>query len=165
MALHDILTGLPNRELFMDRFTSEIKKAHRNDTNFALLFFDLNDFKSVNDKYGHEVGDAVLIEFSKRLSLTLRESDTVARWGGDEFLAILPDIKDKEISAVIDKILDQLKENFVHNDLKLELKTSIGISCFPSDGNSPDDLISKADKAMYKSKKSKLDYCKYEQLT
>ena len=165
MALHDVLTGLPNRELFMDRFSREIKKAHRSDTNFALLFFDLNDFKDINDKYGHEAGDAVLIEFSKRLSLILRETDTVARWGGDEFLAILPETNAKEIDVAIDKILNKLKEDFTYNDFTLELKTSIGVSCFPSDGNSTDELICKADKAMYESKKSKKDYCKYEELT
>ena len=164
MALHDGLTGLPNRELFMDRFNSEIKKAHRESKKFALLFFDLNNFKAVNDNYGHEMGDAVLIEFAKRLSLTTRESDTVARWGGDEFLAVLSNMNDREIKVVIDKISQHLEEPVIYNNHSINLKTSIGVSYFPEDGETPDSLISKADKAMYKSKKSKLSYCEYKQL-
>lgn len=166
MALHDNLTNLPNRMLFLDRLSSEIKKAKREDKIFAVLFFDLNGFKSINDKYGHEAGDIVLKEFSERVSSLLRASDTLARLGGDEFVGIISDITNiGEIDFVIDKIHDTLDEPVIYNDKEITISTSIGVSIFPDDGDLVDILMLKADNAMYKSKKSGQKYCKYIQDT
>lgn len=105
ISLLDPLTNIPNRALFLEKLESEIKKAQRNNNSFAVLFFDLNKFKNINDDYGHEAGDKILVEFSQRVSSVLRASDTLARLGGDEFVAILGALKDaEELDIVIHKI-------------------------------------------------------------
>ncbi|QSZ40784.1 diguanylate cyclase [Sulfurimonas aquatica] len=163
-ALHDSLTNLPNRTLFLDRLESEIKKSQRLEKTFALLFFDLDKFKVINDTYGHQLGDAYLIEFSKRVSKALRASDTCARLGGDEFVAILSNMKGfDQIETILNKITESLKEEFRFGEHSLKMKASVGISLYPDDGDDGDILLLKADNAMYKCKKSGETYCRYIQ--
>ena len=163
MSLHDLLTNLPNRTLFMDRLNKEIKKAKRDNKSFAVVFLDLNRFKEINDEFGHEAGDTILIEFAKRLNSVLRDSDTLSRYGGDEFLLILSDIINIiQIEAVVDKIYLVLQDSVIYADEKINMSTSIGVSFYPEDGKDCDTLILKADNAMYKAKKNKMKYCKYK---
>ncbi len=164
MSLHDSLTGLANRELFVDRLRLLIQKAKRNKDTIAILFFDLDDFKVVNDKYGHHIGDQVLKEFVLRVSTALRESDTLARFGGDEFLAILPNMKDENIEPIIDKILLSLQDPLEIDEITIELSSSIGVSFCPSDSTDVDELLLQADKAMYACKKSKKSFCIYKEI-
>ncbi len=164
MALHDSLTNLPNRMLFLDRLSTEIKKSKREDRIFAVLFFDLDKFKEVNDKYGHEAGDLVLVEFSKRVSGHLRASDTLARLGGDEFVGIISDITHiSEIDLVVEKIHTTLEQAVVYNNHSIYINTSIGVSIYPDNGVNVDVLMLKADNAMYRCKKNSEKYCKYNE--
>jgi diguanylate cyclase (GGDEF)-like protein len=166
ISLLDPLTNIPNRALFLEKLESEIKKAQRNNNSFAVLFFDLNKFKNINDDYGHEAGDKILVEFSQRVSSVLRASDTLARLGGDEFVAILGALKDaEELDIVIHKIDYILEKEVEYGAISLKIETSIGVSIYPEDGNSGDILILKADNAMYKSKKNNQKYCKYRHET
>lgn len=161
-SLHDALTGLPNRTLFLDRLENEIRKSKRTNKLIGVLFFDLNKFKKVNDDYGHVVGDAYLVEFAARVSAALRDSDTCARLGGDEFVAILTDLQSEdEIEIIIDKIHESLGKIFSYEQHQLQIKSSIGASLYPDDGTNADILILKADNAMYKSKKNDKKYSRY----
>ena len=153
-AHYDTLTKLPNRVLFQDRLTQAIAKAKRNNTKFALLFVDLDNFKDINDTYGHESGDAVLIEVARRLKNCVRESDTVSRLSGDEFLIILEDFDSKESISTIAKLLvDALQVPIAFQDKELVVTCSIGISIYPDDSQEQDTLIKYADRAMYNAKK------------
>lgn len=155
MALHDILTGLPNRVLLMDRITQAIALAHRNKRRVAVLMLDLDRFKSVNDSYGHYVGDRLLETVAKRLKSCLRESDIVARWGGDEFVICLPEVDNEEgVQEVAKKILVSLSEALVIEGHQLQTCASIGICQYPMNGESPEALLEIADDAMYEAKKS-----------
>lgn len=161
-SLHDGLTNLPNRSFFLERLNKEIHKSKRQNKIFAVLFFDLNKFKIINDTYGHTLGDAYLIEFAKRISSAMRSTDTCARLGGDEFMALLPNLKSlDEIDIVIDKIYTALDVPFEYDFNTLTMAASIGVSVFPNDGENADLLILKADNAMYKCKKSENKYCRY----
>ncbi len=161
-SLHDALTDLPNRTLFLDRLENEIRKSKRNNKLLGVLFFDLNKFKNINDDYGHAFGDAYLVEFSRRVSGALRDSDTCARIGGDEFVAILADLQSQdELETIIDKIHDSITEVFSYEEHQLPIKASIGASLYPDDGIDADVLILKADNAMYKSKKNNKKYSRY----
>ena len=152
-AHYDTLTKLPNRVLFQDRLTQAIAKAKRNNTKFALLFVDLDHFKDINDTYGHEAGDGVLIEVARRLKNCVRESDTVSRLSGDEFLIILEDFDSKESIAVIAKLLvDALQVPIKFQDKELLVTCSIGISIYPDDSQDKDTLVKYADRAMYNAK-------------
>jgi diguanylate cyclase (GGDEF)-like protein/PAS domain S-box-containing protein len=152
-AHHDSLTGLPNRTLYQDRIERAIQKAKRSQKYFMLLFIDLDHFKEVNDSLGHDVGDEVLLEVSKRLSQCIRAEDTLARLGGDEFTILLEDIeKIQDVSIVAQKILHIFKEPFIEGKHKLYLSCSIGISIYPDDGIEANDLLKYADNAMYKAK-------------
>jgi len=155
MAFYDVLTGVPNRALIYALLEKEIQKAQRKGSPFALFFIDLDNFKAINDTYGHHVGDQVLIEFAQRLQATLRESDTIGRLGGDEFLLIAADIEDTSaVTVLAQKILQLFKEPFViEKEYAIKLSCSIGISCFPRDATSMEELIRDADKAMYSIKK------------
>lgn len=153
MATHDALTGLPNRRLFNDRIELEMAHAKRQQTYLAVLLLDLDNFKDVNDSLGHSVGDLVLIEVGTRLQDILRESDTVARMGGDEFMIILPEIEvKKNIEGTIKRVLETISQPITIQDYIIELKTSIGIAFYPDDGNDVDTLIKNADIAMYRAK-------------
>ncbi|MEO1938590.1 MAG: GGDEF domain-containing protein [Sulfurimonas sp.] len=154
-AHYDPLTKLPNRFLFYDRLSQAIIKAKRNKTRFALLFVDLDSFKEINDTYGHEVGDAVLIEIAKRLKTCVRESDTVARLAGDEFLILLENFHSKKSIATVAKLLVQTLQMPIElEDKELRVTCSIGITIYPNDSNDAQRLIRYADYAMYQAKKT-----------
>jgi diguanylate cyclase (GGDEF)-like protein/PAS domain S-box-containing protein len=153
LAHHDPLTNLPNRLLFNDRLQHAIHHAHRQHSQLALLFLDLDRFKNINDSQGHPVGDRLLQEVAQRLSACVREDDTVARLGGDEFTIILDSIYDTEsIGRVARKILATLSKPFRLNEDEIYLTTSIGISLYPRDGRDATTLIKNADVAMYRAK-------------
>jgi diguanylate cyclase (GGDEF)-like protein len=155
IALYDTLTGLPNRFLLEDRLRQAALYADRNRTSFSLMFVDLDDFKPVNDTYGHAVGDELLKQVANRLKECLRKHDTVARTGGDEFVIVLEDVESaKAASLVGEKILEELALPISVRAHTLEISCSIGISMYPSDGNDIATLTANADVAMYQAKKS-----------
>ena len=152
-AYHDSLTGLPNRRLGEDRLSSSTSRALRSGYKTAVLWIDLNKFKQVNDQYGHPAGDEVLRQAARRLAGRLRASDTLARMGGDEFMVILEDIKERQIAeATAIDLLDVLSQPMQIEDIEVAISASIGISLFPEDGNTVDSLAQHADRAMYAAK-------------
>ena len=154
MASHDVLTGLPNRALLHDRMQQAIAFAHRNRRRVAILFVDLDFFKSINDTLGHHIGDQVLKTAAMRLQQCLREGDSVARLGGDEFVLILPLVDDSsDVARVARKALAILAQPFRVEGNELHLSGSIGISVYPDDGLAFDSLLRAADTAMYHAKK------------
>ncbi len=149
-AFHDPLTGLANRLLFMDRVDHTLK---RRQGNAVVLFVDLDDFKPINDTYGHDAGDAVLMAAAERLRGSLRAADTAARLGGDEFAVLLVDIADEHIGVVADRIIDNLLRPLDFGDRTLDVKASLGIATAQSGaGVTADELVRNADVAMYVSK-------------
>ena len=152
-ATHDTLTGLPNRQLFLDRFNHAAKLACRNDQRLALFFLDLDHFKNVNDSLGHPIGDKLLQQVAKRLLLCVRTSDTVSRQGGDEFIVLIEAIESSDLAAQLaEKILAAIGETYAVDQHELTIAASIGISVYPDDGIAIDDLIKNADAAMYLAK-------------
>lgn len=152
-ANYDELTGKPNRRLFLDRLNQETKKARRNNTKIALLLIDLDNFKYVNDSLGHDQGDNLLIEVANRISSCIRETDTLARIGGDEFTIILSDINHLHVvDNIMQNILNKLYFPFQLGLEKCFVSASIGISVFPDDGMEIDELFKNADLAMYQAK-------------
>jgi diguanylate cyclase (GGDEF)-like protein/PAS domain S-box-containing protein len=161
-AHHDLLTGLPNRRLFLDRLEQEIKHAKRSNLPLAVLFMDLDGFKEVNDSFGHETGDLLLCEVTKRLSDCVREGDTVARMGGDEFTVILTGAKQrKDVEPVARAIIDALATPFTVAGKSIRISVSIGITFYPQDESSPATLLKAADQAMYTAKKSGSDRMRF----
>ena len=161
-AHHDNLTGLPNRTLFKDRLSQTIISSNRHEKEFALLFIDLDKFKTINDSLGHNIGDKVLIEAALRLRKCVRDEDTIARLGGDEFTIILQGIKSiQDISNISEKIINEMREPIVIKAHTLYISASIGISLFPKDAKSSDELIKYADTAMYKAKEDGRDTYQY----
>lgn len=158
LATYDNLTGLPNRMLFYDRLRQAINLAGRNRHEMSLLYLDLDKFKAVNDTLGHDAGDEILKSAAERIQRQVRESDTVARIGGDEFAVILPRIAGQQDAATVArKIIDALLAVFELSGEKREkahIGASIGIATFPADGADTDALIKVADGAMYKAKQS-----------
>lgn len=153
LAHHDQLTQLPNRKLFQDRLHQALALSLRNSHEVGLLFLDLDRFKSINDTLGHDAGDLLLQQVAERLTHCLRESDTVARIGGDEFTVLLPMLHDRhECQIVAEKIIQQFSEPFVLNGTAVETGTSIGIAICPQDGSTNDELLRQADQAMYRAK-------------
>ncbi len=153
LAHHDQLTGLPNRQLFNDRLTHAIIQSARSKTKLALLFIDLDRFKGVNDTYGHDVGDKLLIEIAERILGRVREGDTVARLGGDEFTLILPEIKEAANAVhIAQTILDHIDQPVFVDGHDCSVGASVGISFFPEDGADPGTLLRHADIAMYRAK-------------
>lgn len=151
----DALTELPNRELFMDRFTQAIANAKRHDCHMALLFVDMNNFKAVNDTLGHAVGDQVLKQVAHCMASAVREADTASRHGGDEFLILLSDIAQaSDAMLVAQKVAAALGRPCRIGDQLLRMTASIGISLYPHDGDTPELLIDRADAAMYRAKQS-----------
>jgi diguanylate cyclase len=149
-ATHDALTALPNRLLFMDRLGREIARAERDGHGFSVLLLDLDRFKLINDTLGHGTGDRLLALVARRLTANLREVDTVARTGGDEFLVLVTGTRDELIVASIAaKIGKALAQPFSVNDIEVHSSASIGISVYPSDGTTADALVAHADEAMY----------------
>ncbi len=153
LAQHDFLTNLPNRLLLNDRITQAISQAERHGTHLALLFLDLDNFKHINDSLGHAIGDKLLQSVARRLSSCVRNSDTVSRQGGDEFVVLLTEDSDREGASVIaDKVLDMLSMSHFISGHDLHVTTSIGISIYPTDGRNAETLIKNADTAMYQAK-------------
>lgn len=156
MAYHDALTDLPNLQLFRDRLTQSLHAAQRHGGGLALLYLDLDGFKPVNDLHGHAAGDAVLREVAQRISGLLRKSDTVARIGGDEFAVILAEPGDAA-GTVAEKCREAICRPIAFDGREVLVGVSIGMAHFPADGRTEDDLLKKADDAMYRVKRSGQD--------
>lgn len=155
LALYDALTGLPNRKLFHERLNHAILKARRDHGKVGLLFIDLDKFKPVNDAYGHAIGDLLLKEVAVRLQHCMRASDTVARIGGDEFVALLDEIDGREgAGKAAGKILHALTQPFEVAGHQLEIAASIGVAILPEHGEDENALMRSADMAMYDAKNS-----------
>ena len=154
MAHSDELTGLPNRMLFFDRLEQAMIRARRKGSRFALLFLDLDGFKAVNDRHGHQVGDELLRVAAHRVTFCVRESDTVARLGGDEFLIILNDLNHwEEPGVVARKLLEVFVAPIGIGELLCRVGLSIGVGIYPDDGEQAQKLIACADAAMYRAKR------------
>jgi len=153
MATHDDLTGLANRGLLKDRINMAIELHQRQSLLMAVLFLDLDGFKSVNDTYGHDVGDELLILVAKRLQSCVRTSDTVVRFGGDEFVLLLTGLHhSNEAAFVADKVLQQLQSSFELSSTTVQISCSIGIAMYPNDGSNDTELLKVADTLMYQVK-------------
>ncbi len=154
-CVYDALTHLPNRALFNDRLKQAIAAAHRNKARLALMFIDLDKFKPVNDTYGHGVGDLLLKDVALRIQDCLRDSDTAARIGGDEFVILLPAIEtQRDASKVGEKILHALNQPFALAGHTLNISASIGVAVYPEHGSEEKLLVKSADIAMYHAKKN-----------
>ena len=158
-SLHDALTGLPNRALFYDRLEHGLEQAKRHGWILAVMFLDLDKFKQINDEHGHDIGDKVLLTIAERLKQNTRSDDTICRFGGDEFLYLLMEIKnEREVIKIIKKLIKTVElpcDDILPN---LVVKLSVGVSLFPKNGDNLDVLIKNADEAMYAAKQSKLGY-------
>lgn len=152
MANYDGLTGLANRNLLNDRMSQAFASAHRQHTKLAVMYLDLDNFKDINDGYGHAVGDIVLKSTAERLLSCVREGDTIARQGGDEFILLLSDIDVYGTLKVAEKLLARLSAPYIHEGNELFISASIGIATYPADGDSMDMLLKNADAAMYTAK-------------
>ena len=155
IANYDVLTSLPNRRLFSDRLAQAIKQAMREDKRFALFSLDLDRFKKVNDKLGHGAGDLLLKQAGERIKACVRDMDTVARMGGDEFTIILTNVGHAEqVKIVADKMLNELSKPFQIKNELVDISASIGITLCPQDGMEPEALLGQADQALYDAKNS-----------
>jgi diguanylate cyclase (GGDEF)-like protein len=152
LAHHDSLTTLPNKNLFLDRFKQSIKYAKREHQSLAVLFLDLDRFKDVNDTYGHDIGDELLKKISIRLRSCIRDEDTLARIGGDEYTILLPNTNQVSVVKVVEKIFKEMNKPFLILDVDIHTTFSVGISLYKQDGETPDILLRNADTAMYKAK-------------
>ena len=152
LATHDVLTGLPNRTLFNDHLRHALALARRGGGRVALLFVDLDDFKTINDTLGHDVGDALLVQAAQRLRGAVRDVDTVSRLGGDEFTIVLTDCDAEGAAHAARRIIDELGASFVVGDRKLFVTASLGAAFFPEDGEDSAELLRAADSAMYRAK-------------
>ncbi len=155
MAQHDPLTNLPNRALFADRLDHALRSAQRHRQQLALMFIDLDNFKVVNDHYGHELGDELLKQVSQVMTVNLRAADTVARMGGDEFVVLLDDITGRdEALKVAEKIRHACSQPFQVRQIPMHISTSIGLALYPHDAQTDADLVRAADQAMYRAKEA-----------
>lgn len=153
LAYHDTLTGLPNRGLLYDRLGVAVRQAHRRGSGIGVLFIDFDGFKAVNDSYGHDAGDRLLVELASRLRDGVRAGDTVARLGGDEFVVLLDGATGPEDAArVAAKVLEAVRAPFRHGGHDLAVTASVGVSTYPEDGASAEALLRSADAAMYEAK-------------
>jgi len=150
LATHDYLTNLPNRMLFADRFNQATARSLRSGKNFAVISVDMDQFKSVNDTYGHQAGDEVLIEVGKRLTTTMRGTDTCARIGGDEFAIIAEEIHNKsDVIRIMEKICQALQPKITVENREIQTSASMGGSIYPQHGENLEELMKAADKALY----------------
>jgi diguanylate cyclase len=157
IAYHDELTGLPNRRLLQDRFKQAVAQAARQYKQVVVMLLDLDGFKSINDSLGHPVGDHLLQQVAKRLKSCVRVADTVCRYGGDEFVVMLPEFEDGDTAAAVaEKIRAQLEIPYVLNDELVTVRASIGVAEYPGDGSNYRALIKQADIAMYRAKADNL---------
>jgi diguanylate cyclase (GGDEF)-like protein/PAS domain S-box-containing protein len=155
LANYDVLSGLPNRYLLNDRLDQALNLAQRHQTKLAVLFIDLDHFKNINDSLGHDIGDELLKAVAQRLKACLRRSDTIARQGGDEFIALLGDLNSEdEVTFVAEKMIESLRSEFKIGELQLSISLSIGVSIYPDDGETAVQLLRNADMAMYRAKDS-----------
>lgn len=162
LARHDALTGLPNRRLFQERLDNALARSQRSGKRFALLFIDVDKFKSINDRWGHDAGDEVLKVIAKRLVSNTRKADAVARIGGDEFVVLLDSPANQEdIVAIAEKLLESVRCPIQHNGTELQVGFSIGISQFPDNGTTATELMTSADHAMYEAKSAGRDGFKF----
>jgi len=166
LATHDALTGLPNRTLFYERFEIALSNKQFNDITMVVISLDLDKFKIINDSLGHDIGDRVLVAAATKMKGLLRKGDTVARFGGDEFVLLLREISPKvDAIKVIGKILNGFRQPFIIGEHKLNLTASIGIAHYPEDGKDIKDLITKSDQALYYVKRNGGDnYQRYAEL-
>ena len=158
LAYHDPLTGLPNRSLFFDRLILALAQAHRYNHRAAILFLDLDRFKNINDSLGHSMGDALLRMAAERIRLCLTDGDTVARFGGDEFTVLIPQLDHiEEAAKIAERILEVIRLPFIVGTRELFATASIGVSVYPSDGQAAETLVKNADTAMYRAKEQGRD--------
>jgi diguanylate cyclase (GGDEF)-like protein len=154
-ALHDALTGLPNRVLFEQSLDNGLNQAKRHGWGLAVLFIDIDKFKSINDTYGHDMGDKVLIMVADRLQSSVREVDMVSRWAGDEFVCLLMEVKQEaDVTRLAEKMVSRISEAYTFNRTVLSIRISIGIVIYPADGETAAILLKNADTAMYKAKRT-----------
>ena len=152
-SFHDSLTGLSNRALLMERLTLCLEKARHSARRLGVLFLDLDLFRAINDGFGHDVGDSIFREVARRLLQCVRDGDTVARVGGDEFIVLLPEIgRSEDATTVAKKLLEAVAEPFELDGRRLDLTTSIGVAVYPDDGQDPEALLRNADAAMSRAK-------------
>jgi diguanylate cyclase (GGDEF)-like protein len=162
MATHDVLTSLPNRFLLFDRLDQAIHRAKRYKTLLAVLFIDIDNFKKINDTYGHATGDLILVQVANTLTTHVRDLDTVARIGGDEFILLMETIQDEEeASHIAQRIVDDIHQNIKVHPSNQTVTVSIGISLFPTHAVDSSKLLGYADDAMYKAKQLKNRYKLY----
>jgi diguanylate cyclase (GGDEF)-like protein/PAS domain S-box-containing protein len=162
LAYHDALTGLPNRLLFLDRLEHALAIAQRMDHQVALLYIDVDHFKTVNDSFGHETGDRLLCQVAERLGAGLRKADTLARMAGDEFLIILEKVTGTgQIAQVVRKIRKSLAAGFTIGEQKIDISVSIGGSLFPLHGTDPESLLRHADQALLLAKEQGKNTCRF----
>ncbi|WP_167360115.1 diguanylate cyclase domain-containing protein [Halobacillus dabanensis] len=155
MAFYDQLTQVPNRRSFFEKLEKEWKRVEEQKSILALLFFDLDNFKQINDRYGHQVGDELLVIFTKRLNQGLRKSDTLSRLGGDEFVILLTDLNSVDHPRLVaDRMLDRVLQPIHLQGSEIEISVSIGVSIYPEHGTSQGDLLTKADRALYVAKEN-----------
>jgi len=160
LALHDALTGLPNRRLLMDRLNSSISHARRNKCATAVMYLDLDGFKQINDTLGHDAGDILLRMVSARLLAVVRQEDTVARVGGDEFVIVLWDLKqDNDVSSLMSKLIKAVSQPYRIQDQDVSITVSVGVAIYPTHGDEVEVLMKSADLALYEAKHAgKNDY-------
>ena len=153
LAHHDGLTGLLNRFSLEERLSQALNSAHRNNFKLAVIYIDMDNFKSINDSMGHSVGDGLLIEVAKRLKTCGRESDIISRVGGDEFIVVLNEISNSfSIASTLKMLIHKLSQPYIINDIKIDSSSSIGISIYPDDGKDITQLMKNSDVAMYHAK-------------
>ena len=152
-ALQDALTGLPNRLSFEQGLDHGLSQAKRHGWGLAVLFIDIDKFKSINDSYGHDLGDQVLLMVANRLKSFVRDEDIVSRWGGDEFVCLLLEVKQEaDVTQLAEKMINRVAEVFEFQGTVLSIRASIGIAIYPADGDTSEILFKNADIAMYKAK-------------
>ncbi|MFT5506323.1 MAG: diguanylate cyclase (GGDEF)-like protein [Gammaproteobacteria bacterium] len=164
LALHDTLTSLPNRTLFQDRLAQLLKTGQRGNSRFLVASIDLTKFKAVNDNYGHQIGDLILVEVARRLSGVLRSTDTLARMGGDEFYALFALDSDSDGELIVRKFIKALQDPVVFNDsnvVSILINANVGTAIYPDHGEEADSLVKNADMAMYQAKNAGINYVLY----
>jgi diguanylate cyclase len=156
IALQDALTGLPNRVSFEQGLEQGLLQAKRHGWGLAVLFIDIDKFKNINDSHGHDIGDQVLLMVANRLKSFLRDEDMVSRWGGDEFVCLLFEVKqESDVTRLAEKMINRIAEACEFNGTTFSIRASIGIAMYPEDGETVDVLFKNADTAMYKAKGTK----------